>query len=539
MRAVATGMLDDPAVNGIVINAADVTNVVTASAELAQSEMLLRQAQRIAHVGHWQWHVASGYVDFLAEEMFEIYGITAGEWEGTLDAFIGFVPLEERRALEQAFEEARSTGSMEIEHRIVRPDGSVRYVRKRALASRESSSPVDCIVGTCHDVTEQATAMLALSRAQQLVAGITDTMAEGMVALDTDGLFSFVNAAAERLLGWGAAELLGKPAHEIIHGQGPGGPVHPSEECPIERARRLGEPSRVDRDTFLRRDGTTVPVAYSASPLRGEGIRGAVVVFDDISEHLAEQLRVERELDKLAWVGRIRDALDEGRFVLFAQPIVDLHTRQVVRHELLIRLRTPDGEIVEPDRFLPTAEEFGLIGEIDRWVLGETARLAAQGHHIDVNLSAKSVVDPLVVPFIRDALEAAGAAPQNVVCEITETALLADPAAGEACVRALNELGCRVALDDFGVGYGGFAYLKRFQVSCLKIDREFIRDAKDEVASRHVISAIVSLARAFALETVAEGAEDLAVLPLLEELGVDRVQGFALGRPVPLSEAFR
>jgi EAL domain-containing protein (putative c-di-GMP-specific phosphodiesterase class I) len=280
-----------------------------------------------------------------------------------------------------------------------------------------------------------------------------------------------------------------------------------------------------------------VPVAYNATPLRRDGLNGAVIVFDDITERVAEQLRVETQIENLVWVGRIRDALDNQRFVLYAQPIVELATSQVVQHELLIRMVSPEGDILAPDLFLPTAEEYGLINEIDRWVIGETARLAGEGHAVEFNLSAKSVADPNVLSFIRSAIEESGASPENIVCEITETALVRDVATAESFVRGLNDLGLKVALDDFGTGYGGFAYLKRLPVSYLKIDREFVRDLEDEISSRHVISAVVNLAKAFGLKTVAEGAESQSALQLLRELGVDLVQGYVMGRPVPVTEA--
>jgi EAL domain-containing protein (putative c-di-GMP-specific phosphodiesterase class I) len=270
--------------------------------------------------------------------------------------------------------------------------------------------------------------------------------------------------------------------------------------------------------------------------LQTDHISGAVIVFADTSEQAAERLRVERELEKLSWVGRIRDALDQDRFVLYAQPILDLKTNLIVQHELLIRMVSPTGEIVLPDRFLPTAEEFGLISELDRWVVGETARLAAQGHRVEFNLSAKSVVSPNMLSVVRHALEAHGASPELIVCEITETALMRDTAAAEAFVQGLSDLGCQVALDDFGAGYGGFAYLKRLPVAYLKIDREFVCDLVQESSSRHVVSAVVSLAKAFSLTTVAEAAEDDATLELLRELGVDRVQGFVIARPGPVEE---
>jgi EAL domain-containing protein (putative c-di-GMP-specific phosphodiesterase class I) len=123
-------------------------------------------------------------------------------------------------------------------------------------------------------------------------------------------------------------------------------------------------------------------------------------------------------------------------------------------------------------------------------------------------------------------------------CEITETALVRDVPAAEAFVKGLIDLGCTVALDDFGVGYGGFAYLKRLPVSVLKIDREFVRDLRDEVSSQHVVATVVSLAKAFGMKTTAEGPESSETLELLRELGVDHAQGFIIGRPLPISEAF-
>ena len=386
------------------------------------------------------------------------------------------------------------------------------------------------------DITEQKAVQQEIEQARRFLSAITDNMAEGMIATDNEGKVTFINAATERLLGWGADEMLGKSAHGTYHFQRADGSPYPLEECPITKAWQRGETLHVDYDLFVRQDGTMVPVAYSISPSHADQIGGAVMVFDDITERAAERLRVERELEKLNWVGRIRDALDEDRFVLYAQPIMDLKTNSVVQYELLIRMVSPDGEIVLPDRFLPTAEEFGLISEIDRWLIGETARLAAQGYFVEFNLSAKSVVDPNMLTIVRNAFETYGAPPESVVCEITETALLRDTAIAEAFVQGLNELGCKVALDDFGSGYGGFAYLKRLPVSYLKIDREFVRDLPQEASSRHVVSAVVDLAKAFSMQTVGKGAEDDATVEILKQLGVDLAQGYVIARPAPVAE---
>jgi len=503
---------------------------------LARNEALLREAERLAQVGHWEWDLASGRVEFMADEIFLIHGITPTDWPATMEALTALVHPEDRSRFEEAIALTLEVGSAELEHRIIRPDGEVRLVRKHAEAVLGSDGAPVRVVGTCQDVTEQEAVKKEIESSRQFLAAITDNMAEGMMVTDGEGNLTFLNAAAERLLGWSADDLLGQSAHSAVHFRYGDGSDYPVEQCPLRRVWEQGETLMIDKDAFVRRDGTLLPIAYSASPLYTDKIGGAVVVFADISEKAAESLRVERELEKLSWVGRIRDALDQDRFVLFAQPIVDLTTGCVVQHELLIRMMSPTGEVVLPDRFLPTAEEFGLISEIDRWVVGETARLAAKGYRVEFNLSAKSVADPNMLSVVRSALEAHGADPELVVCEITETALLRDTAAAESFVKGLYDMGCKVALDDFGSGYGGFAYLKRLRVSYLKIDREFVRDLPQEASSRHVVSAVVSLAKAFNLTTVAEAAEDEATLEILKELGVDRVQGFVIARPGPLSE---
>jgi PAS domain S-box-containing protein len=392
-------------------------------------------------------------------------------------------------------------------------------------------------VGITLDITAYVEAKQELSHSRQFLLAITDNMTEGMIATNVGGVITFANAAAGRLLGLAPTDLIGASALEHFR-------VRPESGQQAHADGRLtavwknGESLSVEYDVLLRHDGSSLPIAYNATPLRDEGLRGGVIVFEDITDRAAAQLRVERELEKLGWVGRVRDALDDDSFVLYAQPIVDLATRNVLQHELLIRMQSSDGEVIAPDEFLPAAEEFGLITEIDRWVVRETARLAALGHAVEFNLSAKSAADPGMLARIASALEEYGASATNIVCEITETALVRDLRAAEEFVRGLNDLGIKVALDDFGAGYGGFAYLKRLPVSYLKIDREFVNDLVEEVSSQHVVAAVVNLAKAFGMHTIAEGAEDEQTLVLLEDLGVDHVQGFVVGRPQPVGDTF-
>ena len=154
---------------------------------------------------------------------------------------------------------------------------------------------------------------------------------------------------------------------------------------------------------------------------------------------------------------------------------------------------------------------------------------------MQANLSAVSISGLDLLPLIENAVSDAGADPSDLVFEITETALMEDAEAGEGFARGVADIGCDLALDDFGKGYGSFTRLKRLPIKYLKIDMEFVRNLASSPGNRHIIEAIISLARGFGQQTIAEGVEDRETLALLGECGVDFAQGYHLGRPAPLA----
>ncbi|MDX6673329.1 MAG: hypothetical protein QOH11_747, partial [Solirubrobacteraceae bacterium] len=335
---------------------------------------------------------------------------------------------------------------------------------------------------------------------------------------------------------WSETELLGESLHDAIHFQHADGSPYPAAECELLKARDERRTVRTLDDAFTRKDGSIVPVSCSSSPLlSGNSVHGIVVVFRDTTDETAERGRVQRELDALSWVGRIRDSLDEGRMNLYSQPIVPLNGGQPAE-ELLLRMVGPNGEVVPPGRFLPVAEKYGLITEIDEWVIAQAVRLAASGRRVQANLSAASMGRAELLPLIEHELRTSGAEPANLVFEITETALMHDIAGGEVFARALADIGCELAIDDFGTGFGSFTYVKRLPVHYLKIDLEFVIELIPNPANQHVVKAIVNLAQGFGQKTIAEGVEDAETLELLREFGVDYAQGYHLGRPAPLED---
>ena len=391
------------------------------------------------------------------------------------------------------------------------------------------------VLAVVSDVSDRKQTELRLAATEHFAQAISETTADGVIAIDHHGVVAFMNSAAERALGWLEHELVGRTMHDATHFQHKDGSPYPARDCPILASLRGGRAVQVDDDVFTRRDGTLLPVSYRASPLVREGSpSGAVVAFRDQSGRAAAAQRARDEHDTALWVERIRAALHEDRFVLYGQPIFDLRTGEVAQTELLIRMRERDGEIVGPGVFLSVAERYGLIGEIDAWVVGQAARLAARGMRVQVNVSAGSL-GPGLLATVEEELRASGAAPDGVVFEVTETAVMENPDDGAAFARRLTELGCGFALDDFGTGYGSFTYLKRLPVRQLKIDIEFVRNLVTDVADQHVVRAIVSLARGFGQQTVAEGVEDERTLELLRDFDVDYAQGFHLARPAEIA----
>jgi PAS domain S-box-containing protein len=463
-----------------------------------------------------------------------LYGWTAEEMHG-MHVASRVVPPEQRDLAALAVDEIKSAGRWDGELTLRRKDGTTFPAHLSDALVHDAAGRATGMVGVSVDVTDSLRATREAATTRDFLTAVTDHMAEGLYTVDHKGRLTYLNPAGERMLGWRAEELEGRHIHDVIHHTHASGKPHPREACPMGKVLRDHVTVRIEDDVFVRRNGSMLPISYSSAPLHtADGVVGSVVVFSDRSERRAEQMRLLREIDELAWVGRVQDALREERFVLHAQPIVELRTRRVVQHELLIRMRHED-ELIAPGEFLPTAEKYGLIQHIDRWVIWEAARIAGGDVPVALNLSAETAASADLLETFESAIEAAGANPANIVVEITETALMKGDAARDL-VTGLRAMGIRLALDDFGTGYGGFTYLKQLPVHFLKIDREFVRDLRGDKASRHVVEAVVTLARGFGQKTIAEGVEDPETLAILGELGVDFAQGFYLGRPAPVDQ---
>ena len=464
-----------------------------------------------------------------------LYGFTAAEAVGRFGQEL--VKSVDERQTQELLASLSRDGHWEGMFSVSRKDGSTlpALMRVRTMTGADGRSAGR--IGVSVDMSERVESERALLAAKNYMSAVADSMGEGLFTVDPAGRLIYINHAAEKLLGFPAEELRGRIIHDVIQSRRADGEARPIEDSEIMRAQRDGVIVRVQDDVFSCDDGRILPVDYTASPFVTEdGVAGCAVVFEDITDQKAHQQDLERDVETLSWVARVQDALEQDRFVLYAQPIIDLRSGEIVQRELLLRMSGEDGEIVAPGFFLPVAEKYGLIGDIDRWVIEHAIEIAGQGTSVQINLSARSVGDPAVLEIIERSLAQTGAEPGNLVFEITETALIAGEVNAKEFADSLRALGCGLALDDFGTGYGGLTYLKQMPIDFLKIDIEFVRDIRTNPASRHVIEAVVALALAFDLQTVGEGVEDPETLELLRELGVDFAQGYYIARPSPLAD---
>ena len=262
---------------------------------------------------------------------------------------------------------------------------------------------------------------------------------------------------------------------------------------------------------------------------------------DGAAIYSSEERGTSRMKARITWAERIREALEENRFTLYAQPIVDLADGEVRQHELLLRMIDEHGEVIPPAAFIGIAERFDLMQEIDRWVVARAIRLMAEqkaaGRDLvfEVNISGSSTGDPELLTIIERELAETGVDPVNLVLEVTETTAVANIPRAQQFAARLAELGCRFALDDFGAGFGSFYYLKHLPFDLLKIDGEFVRSCTTSTTDQLLIRAAVDIARGLGKKTIAEYVGDEATVELLRELGVDYAQGFHIGRPGPLA----
>jgi len=547
---------------------------------LQRQEAVLAEAQEQAHLGSWEWDIASGAVTW-SDELYRIHGLEPGAMAIDFERFIATVHPEDRDRVQAIVGAALATQEpFRYEHRAVLPDGFVRTLAAQGSVQADPSGQAIRMVGTCQDVSERKSLEVQLThqafhdaltglpnralfvdRAAHALsrrAAVPDSLAVMLLDLDD---FKNVN------------DTLGHPA---------------GDELLRETARRL-EASTRSADTVARIGGdefavlvedasdTSVSIAVAdrimdalQRPIDVHGRQVTVsaslgIAMNATSFETADELmrnadvamyrakasgKRRRELfdpemyaaamDRLELKDDLQHAIKRGQLLLHYQPILDLATRSVTGVEALVRWQHHSRGLLGPNTFIPLAEETRLIEAIGRWVLRKACEQATRWPTaprapylpVAVNLSAQQLRDPGLAADVSAALGNAGLPADRLTLEITESVLIDDPDAAVERLRALKALGVRLAIDDFGTGYSSLSYLTRFPIDTLKIDRSFVASLSSGPDGNTVARIIVELGEALGLEVVAEGVEQEEQVANLLDLGCRRGQGYLFARPL-------
>jgi EAL domain-containing protein (putative c-di-GMP-specific phosphodiesterase class I) len=274
-------------------------------------------------------------------------------------------------------------------------------------------------------------------------------------------------------------------------------------------------------------------MADAACYLAKDKGRNRVQIYTPEDAALAQRSR------EMGWVVRIQKALEESRFVLYSQKILRLNQIEDGDHyELLLRMQDEDGTLIPPMAFIPAAERYGLMPQLDRWVI-TTAFAQYEGRHppgtsigtCAINLSGASICDENFYEFVTEQFDLYKVPPRGICFEITETSAIANLTQAVVLMGKLKEQGCRFSLDDFGSGMSSFSYLKRLPVDYLKIDGEFVKDMMDDPIDQAMVEAINSIGHVMNIKTIAEFVENDEILETLQRIGVDYAQGYGIERP--------
>jgi diguanylate cyclase (GGDEF)-like protein/PAS domain S-box-containing protein len=482
-----------------------------------------------------------------------------------------------RRAFEAVL--ARAGGRVDAEVPIVNDDGSERWLEVR-VANLLDDPDVGLVLVNVHDITARRVAEEQL-RHQAYHDPVTGAANRAMLAdqvavanrrhqqsgatsalllLDLDD-FSAVN---ERL-GHDGGDMLLRQVHErllavvragdtvarlggdqfaVLIAQAGEGPEE-ALAMATRIAGRLGDSYRINGESMLL--GATIGIALAADSAVDHDalLRDAAVALSHAKASgrsgvaLFEPSMREAAIDRLRLEADLVVALERDQFQLHFQPLVDLDSGVVRGLEALIRWFHPDVGLIPPDRFVPLAEQNGLIVPIGEWVLRRSCAAAAGWSSVlgadlemSVNVSARQLASDTLVPTIRLALAESGVPPSSLVIEITESTLVTDPRLAAGRLSAVRDLGVRVAIDDFGTGYSSLSYLQQLPVDVLKIDRSFVNAITAGAPPPPIVRGLVDLAGTLGLATVAEGVEHQHQLDYLRTVGCRFGQGFLFSRPV-------
>ncbi len=508
-----------------------------------------------------------------------------------LEEIVSLVDESDRRRLSDPVHQALTSGApVNLSRRALllsRNNGAERSIELSASPIRNADRELVGAVVLLHDVTEmrglarqmsyQAThdALTGLINRREFERRLEEAIESGqrgdgqhvLCYLDLDR-FKLVNDTSGHIAGDSMLREVAKLLRDAVRDSDTVGRLGGDEfgtllvGCPLEKARQIADDvcRAVNDHRFVWKDkifniGVSVGLveisresgtleellaaADTACYVAKKQGSGRVAVYSARDEALA------RHTGEIQWLQRLQGALKENRFHLYQQVIVPAHGEEGgPAMEVLVRLRDESGNELVPADFMRAAERYRLMGLVDRWVVQTTLAALGRGaiavpsdRSVAINISGQTLGDVQFLEFVVECLDSTGVAPGQVCFEITESAVIANLDHARRFVGVLHGMGCQFALDDFGSGVGSFSNLKTLPLDYLKIDGSFMRNLARDTVNQAMVTAMIKLARTLNFRVIAEQVEDTAALDAARRIGVDFLQGYAIGRPQPLSLA--
>ncbi len=562
---------------------------------LRRSESRLYHAQRIARLGHWSWDINKNYL-YMSDMIYQFLRTDRKTFGETYDSFLKLVHPEDKEEVVNALTTAlEDKEPYKADNRIIRPDGTEITIHIDAEIMFDKVGEPEKMHGIVQDITERINAekkinflayydpltnlpnrQLFKEHADRAICmAKRNRIKNSLIYLDVDR-FKHVNDTLGHNVGDELLKLIAVQLLESIRESDLIGVDNKEEERTslsrlggdefiilstglmdaanaskiAKRAMdKLSKPFNIQGNELF----ITVSIGIAICPTDGEDVETLLknassamyhaktvgrnnfqFYSKEMNSHAMERLTLETELKK---------ALDKDEFVLYYQPQVEIKTKKITGLEALIRWKHPEMGMVSPGKFIPIAEETGLIVPIGKWVL-QTACEQMQkwrtkgvlGMQIGVNLSPHQFRQHDIIKTVKHAIDVSGLPPEQLDLEITESAIMHDIKETIATLYKLKDIGLTLSVDDFGTGYSSMNYLKKFPIDTLKIDQSFIREVTVDISDAAITKAIIALGKALDLTIIAEGVELQEQLIFLEARGCDRMQGYLFSRPLPADE---
>jgi len=567
-----------------------------AFSDLEKNRESLENAQRIAHLGSWEWELPRDTVHW-SDETYRILGIAPNAIAPSFSAFLHYVHPDDRDAVQESMRrllQMREFVGQVV--RIRRQDGGLRHAQLQGVRHLDSAGSITRLSGTIQDVTEikeaeerirhlaYYDAITGLPNRQFFIERLQQALVHakryqrllGLLSLDLDQ-FKRINdtlghsAGNELLLSVSqrlsdavrAPDTFAHEGKETIFGHDMASTVarlggdefsllitelthyHDAAKVARRMLEELRKPFRVAKQEVF----VSVSVGLALYPLDGDDAEtliknaGAAMHFakDQGRDNYQFYSRAMNAtaLEKLSMEAQLRRALERDELLLHYQPKIRPATGEIVGLEALIRWEHPELGLVSPAQFIPLAEETGLIVPLGEWVLlnacrqnQDWQRLGYPPVHVAVNIASLHFRQGTLGQSVATALQKSGLHPSWLELEVTESMLMDSAETTLATLSTLKGMGVRLAIDDFGTGYSSLSYLKRFPLDTLKIDRSFVKDLPHDAEDAAIAKAIIAMAHSLKLEVVAEGVETAEQLAFLQQHGCDLVQGFLFSKPM-------